>query len=173
MKYYFLTFLTILFSFSSSAQSSNLSNSEISRLLYDNYYSKSFDTEGRLINERNGNNEFRTAIGEKFYYKIGNTRKAIVVLFSYDYSSGEKKDCHGCYPDFDLATFSYSNEKWKKTRFIKSWEGASGTNGEPASISVKYFKNTLCLVVSFEYFHRGEFETFTNYYNIETLEEVK
>jgi hypothetical protein len=100
-----------------------------------------FDGEGMLVRKDPAGIEFRTALEKTLYYETNGMKKALVVLFSYEYDAdmekirkGMEDACHACYPEFDLAYFSLRAGKWQKDRFIRSWEGASGTWGEGAQI---------------------------------------
>ncbi len=173
MKLYLILFSTLILSFSGLAQINKLTKSDIWELLYNDYKSNDFDNEDRLIISRGGDQNFRTEIGKIFYYQSGNAQKAAVILFSYDYTKGEKEDCFGCAPNFDVAIFSYINDQWVKKRFTKDWEGGVGAWGEPSEIEMKTYKNKKCLKVTLEISRGGKNSINISYYNVETLELVR
>lgn len=136
------------------------------------------DTEGRLIREvnRNGENvEFRTQIEKTFYYNLGNVKKAIVILFSYrfDELNNEIESCHACYPDFEIAYFTFSNGIWVKNKFIQNWKESTGSWGTGAKLEMKDYNGVKCLVIKSSYGNQGEFYDIVDYYNIDTLEQIK
>jgi hypothetical protein len=127
----------------------------------------------REVNRDEGEMEFRTVLKKIFYYKAGQQQKAAVVLFSYDFTSGEAKFCHPCYPEMEIATFNLTGQTWTKQKFVLNWKDATGSWGEGPELQFKILNGINGLVTKFSYGNQGEFHDYTDYYNIETLKKVK
>ena len=136
-----------------------------------------FDNEKRLIRKITENGiikEYRTALSNTFYYKTGGIEKAIIVLFSYDFSSGEKADCHICFPKMEIATFALKGEKWTKVKFVEGWTEAQGSFGEGPTVQFQKYNNINCLATTLKVFMNGRGEYLVaSYYDIETLKNIK
>jgi hypothetical protein len=174
MKHLFFISLLLFSAFVGQGQSKKIDNSTVWYSLYPS--NNNFDNDNRLIRKVNRDGaelEFRTEIGKIFYYKIGTQQKASVILFSYDYTSGEKSDCHACSPEFEVANFILTNNTWTKQKFVQNWKESTGSWGEPADLKLKVHNKINCLELSLSYGNQGNFETTTTYYNIETLKKVK
>jgi serine/threonine protein kinase len=137
--------------------------------------SNSFDENMMLKRNVERNNEYfklRTKIKHKVYYKSNAQTKVVVLIYSYDFTDGEKKECHACYPELDIATFILNGKFYKLERLIKNSEIACGTWGEMAEMSIKKINDRLCLNTNYKNVQRGVSENITQYYDIETLKEV-
>ncbi|MCO5230677.1 MAG: DUF4852 domain-containing protein [Chitinophagales bacterium] len=154
--------------------SPRLDNNAVWGLLYP--YNNTFDSNKRLVRKvKKGNeyNHYRTEIGKTFFYSAGSQQKAVVILFSHSSDSGgDIFECHACHPEFDVATFIYSNGIWIKQRFIENWSGGSGSWGSPDKITLEYYNNKNCLKVSGSYGNHGRSVEYMSYYDIETLDKI-
>lgn len=174
MKLLFIFLLSVLYFSNCQGQSKKIDTSTIWTTLYPD--NNNFDDKKRLltkVDDDEGKYEYRTEVGKIFYYKVGTQQKALVILFTYDFSHGFKLNCHPCHPFFEMAYFVYSNGEWKKQKFIQDWTGSTGSWGEPAEIKYTVFNKTKCIVTRLGYTNQGNGETTIVYYNMETLKEVK
>lgn len=159
---------------STRENTSKIFSSTIWSSLYPNYLN--FDTDSQLNRTiiRVGEEfHFKTIIGKYFYYVSNGINKVTVILFSYDYTDGEKADCHACHPEMEIATFKFTGEKWIKEKFIQNWKESSGAWGEPPEIEFKAIDDTNCLITKFNYSARGNSNTIITYYNLETLKKIR
>jgi hypothetical protein len=128
----------------------------------------------RKVTEDGEDKEYRTELSNIFYYKNGNSEKATVILFSYDFSSGSNADCHHCFPKMEIATFAFVNKNWVKIKFIEGWTEAQGDFGEAPKVKFQNYNNINCLVTIWNHSANGNGDyLITSYYNIETLKEIK
>lgn len=142
--------------------------------LYPN--NRNFESKDKLVRKvsRDGAElTFKTEIGKIFYYSKGGLQKALVILYSFDYSDGQISECHACFPEIELATFAYTANSWKKIKFVENWSESTGTWGQPPTISLKKYKGTLCFEMVSSYSQGGEGESFITYYDIETFKKLK
>lgn len=174
MKTFIIIISLLLFNIEGKSQ--KISTYSIWSALYPN--NQKFDSKNRLIRKiiREGYDiEFRTEIEKIFYYKVGHTKKAIVILYSYRYDTANDviDFCHLCFPEFEMAYFSCINKNWVKNKFIQNWEGSTGSWGKGAALEMKDYNNVKCLVLKSRDGYQGVFYEFTTYYNIETLKLIK
>ena len=138
MRHYILLFCLLTSFHVGHSQGQMISNSIIWSALYPN--NSNFDSENKLIRKVNRDGtemEFRTELTKTFYYSVGQKQKAVVILFSYDFTSGEAEDCHICHPEIEIATFEYSNGNWTKTKFVQNWKESTGSWGAGPELQVK------------------------------------
>jgi hypothetical protein len=174
MRHYILFAFFLTFSFVGYGQTQKISNNVVWSALYPG--NSNFDNGNKLIRKvkRSGAEmEFRTELVKIFYYKVGQQQKALVILFSYDFTSGEAEDCHICHPEMEMATFQFSNNNWSKTKFVQNWKEATGSWGAGPELEVKKLNAVNCLVLTSSYGNNGDFNDYIDYYNIETLKKVK
>lgn len=174
MKYIILLLCISTTCLVGKSQTQKISNAIIWSSLYPS--NSNFDNENKLIRKVNrdgANMEFRTELAKTFYYTIGQQQKASVILFSYNYTSGEAESCHSCHPEMEIATFEYSNGNWTKTKFVQNWKESTGSWGAGPELQLKKINTVNCLVMTSSYGNNGEFHDYIGYYNIETLKKNK
>ena len=157
-------------------QTVKLVNSAIYSALYPN--NKEFDNKNRVIRKikrDNENLEFRTEVEKTFYFTKGSAQKAIVVLFSHNYTDGKEEEIlpnNG--PEIEIATFNFDNVKWNKIKFVQNFYNQEyGQWGVGPKLSFVKYKLINCLRVSLSGSSHNEEWTETKYYDAETLKEVK
>lgn len=175
MKNVFILGLLVFCITQANAQQVVLKNEIIWASLYPN--NKSFDAEKRLIRQvqKSGKTvEYRTKIAKILYYTAEKQSKAKVILFSYAVNKDKKiANGHVDAPTFEIATFVNKNNAWAKQNFTENWSGAAGAYGEGALVELGSLNNKKCLVVSTAYTGQGITETYSNYYDLETLKKLK
>jgi hypothetical protein len=137
------------------------------------------DSEGKFLKRRSKNGgkelELHTRIEKIFFFEKAGVRKALVVLFSFEFDerTGLYVDCNGCSAEYEMAHFSIKNGTWILEKFIQNWPYSSGVMGGGSELDMKVYNKTNCLVVTTGYLMRGEYSEVISFYEIETLKLIK
>jgi hypothetical protein len=136
-----------------------------------------FDKDGRLMRnvlEDGKTVSYRTVIDKKLYYDLQGKPKAIVVLLSYDYTSGKKLDCHACFPEMSVARFGRADTGWMLEKFVRRFAGSTGAWGEgPDTTSLRTVRGKSYLRISWAYGNQGQFERYIDYFNLVDFEKAE
>ena len=174
MRHYILLFCLLTSFVVGHSQTQKINNAIVWSALYPS--NSNFDNENRLIRKVNrdgAEKEFRKELAKIFYYTVGQQQKVAIILFSYNFTSGEAEECHACHPEMEIATFEYSNGNWSKTKFVQNWKESTGSWGAGPELQFKKLNAVNCVVMTSSYGNNGDFHDYIDYYNIETLKKIK
>jgi len=130
---------------------------------------------GKMSDVNKSSNYFHKSIHRVFYYKNSGKQKAFVVLVSYlfDEEGGNRNDCHGCSPNYDIVNFVYEDGAWHLENHIINWGVTMGAWGYPVQLEFGMSELGYTLEMDNCFCQAGHCECYNVLYDIPSLKLIK